>query len=451
LPAVVVGLAAALGAACASRGEPRAASPSSTTGEAFTAPAVLARQRAATAAARVPALLDCREGPLREAPVFPVAFVTPDAESRRDLRLADLGDPVAQLRAVVGELNRCGDVHIELRVHDDYDAREESSLAEICDDVVRDEDNAMVIARGIPADALQCAGHARPLLQIGPAPRALLSVPRRHTFALGAEVEESTARGLATLYDLGTLVEGSPVAVVHRDTDTDRAVVENAVVPELERHDAAVTTVELAYDDTLGCVDIDAARQQIADAAPAAIVTSLDRNCLVTFADAMSFLDVQWVMTPMYDGTGDDAAPLMLEAMESLDGAVGVTPTPGASIRAIVPEPPPALGEACSTVTAAEGEDYEFGNPEYQSVEELCVAAAIVAVAARAGGDDDISSAAAAIAAIEALDELPLANSLLGGFGTDRHAAAGDVVYVQRFDAGCGCWRYVAGPLTAPG
>jgi hypothetical protein len=437
-------VAACLIAACAGSGEPFDAAPTPTTTPPTDAASLLANERAVEAAALIPALLACPSAAEPTPEPFRVAYVSASRSSRAlitALPLPDLGDEVAQIRALVDDANACPGRDIELHIHSDYALGDDGSIDRICDDVVRNEHNDLVIARGVPTNALACVFDTVPTLLIGAATAEQLRGSQ--LTVIGPEVDHAIESALRELEAASLIEPDATVGVLHRTEDGDVA----STMPFLVRGGPAPASPEtvfaaLEFDRALGCQGLDDAVDRFEQGHVEVVVSMLDSRCLSSAALALKRLRLQWVLTPLGVGNGDDAISTISAIGDTLDGALTVTATPRGAIRDLVPGSPPALGEGCNAITAAEGEDYEFGIAQYQSVEELCLAVAIVRAATQAGDDPDSITAA-----IRSHTRLPMPNNLLGGFGNGRASVVDDVVYVQQYEASCACWRFLAGPI----
>lgn len=448
LVAGLLAAALALGA-CAGSSEPpgRTGGPSDTR-----APGTnpdLAREQSDAAAALVPDLLACRDPepgtePGAGAPLA-LALVVADPESRAKLGIAPTGDESAQVRALVDHLNGCGGREIELHVHDDYDLTDPVSLAGLCDDVVHDEHNDVVIARGIDATYLECAAAEAKLIQLGSASRAQLSAAAGRWVAIGDEIDTLSSRTIRTLADEGRLEPGSGVGILRSGAPGEQAIADevvDALTGALGDIDAHVTEATVTYDDQLGCEGLREAYDAFRDAEVTAVVTLLDRACAGPAGLELAGLGAQWIANPLHDGTDDSTVDeLQLAAGDAYDGMLAVTASPGNAAATIIPTAPPALGEACAAITAAEGEDYEYGIARYRSIEELCLA---VLLATRGDLDALQAETSAEIA-------LPLPDGRFATLSSTALATGRDLVYVQQLEYDCSCWQYVAGPISVRG
>ncbi len=430
LSVLIVGIGA-----CASNGKPFESAAPPTTSAPTDASSALAAERASRAEAidLLACPVDLADTPSESfAESFAVAFVGPSDESRElaaPLPMPGLGDEAAQLRALVDHVNGCGGRPIELHIHRDYTVGDAFSLGRLCDDVTVNERNDLVIARGLPPDALRCVAETVPVLYIGDAERD----GGRYLTTIGSDADLIAAQ----------LVDD----VVASDPDVSRpaGVIHDARFSAfVNRNFADATNAEITFDEQLGCVGLDAARDEFRASEIRTLVALLDERCLPSAGLALKSLRVQWIIGPLGVGTGDDAIASIAAVGDTFDGAYAVTGTPRAIIRDRAPSAPPALGETCNAITSAQGEDYEFGIGEYAALEQLCTAIGLVAGVRQL----DEPSPAAITTALRSVRAFPLPSNLLGGFGPDATTSADDVFYVQRYSAKCGCWTYVAGPIA---
>jgi hypothetical protein len=427
-------------AACDDTGEPFDAPTTPSTAPSTDPAVLLAQQRADAAEALVDGLLACptvRPDAVTERS-FAVAYVTSSRESRRGAgpaRLPDVGKDIAQIRALVDAANTCPGPAIELHVHDQYEVGVEVSLAQVCDDVARNERNDLVIARDIPIAAMRCVTDRIPTIFIGTAPQT--SRPPGILTLIGPDADAAIATTMATVREMSIIAEDASVGLLTDAEDTD--YVKSVVAPLVQPAVAAA----LSYEDDAGCPEARAAARDFRAKNVDVIVSGLSFRCLPEAANELRHLRAQWLILPIGVGTDDEALAALNASAIGLDGALAVTPLPRGPIALTTPAAPPALGEACNRITAAKGEDYEYGIIEYQSIEELCLAVALARNAARGPREAD-----AIVDAVRAEAELPLPNNLLGGFPDGRAWATDEVVYVQRYAADCGCWQYESGPIA---
>ena len=436
--ALVVVIGAAALSACAESGEPFDASTTVSTAVPTEPVAQLAQARASTAESLVDGLLDCptvRADAVTDRS-FAVAYVTSSRESRQGAgpaRLPDIGNDIAQIRALVDAANACPGPPIELHVHDQYEIGVPVSQAEVCDDVARNERNDLVIARNFPIAQLRCVTDRIPTIFIGTAPQSRL--PPGNLTVLGPDADIAIETTMATLRS-GSMIATDAVVGLLSEAE-DAAYIDSVVEPLVQPEVAAA----LSFDDDAGCPEARVAAREFRAAGVGVIVSALSFRCLPEAAHELRRLRAQWVVLPVGVGTDDAALAALSAEARAVDGALSVTPLPRGPIAFTTPSAPPALGEACNEITAAKGEDYEYGIIEYQSVEELCIAVTLARDAAR--GPRDIDSI---VTAVRAHAELPLPGNLLGGFPDGRPWATDDVVYVQRYSADCACWSYESGP-----
>jgi hypothetical protein len=430
LIATVVALVIGIGA-CANRGKPFEPAVAPTT----TAPTDTASLLAAARADRAERidLLGCpRELGTTMSESFAVAFVAPSDESRElaaPLPMPGLGDEAAQLRALVDHVNTCGGRPIELHIHRDYTLSDDFSLGRLCDDVTVNERNDLVIARGLPPDALKCVAETTPVLYIGDAERD----NGRHFTAIGPNADLIAQHLVEDVVEADPAIS-EPIGIIYDVRFTDF----------VERNHADLTRAEIEFDEQLGCVGLDAARDRFRASEVRTVIALLDERCLPSTGLALDGIGVQWIIGPLGVGTGDDAIASIAAVGDTFDGAYAVSGMPRAIIRDRLPSPPPAFGEACNAITSVQGEDYEFGIGEYTALEQLCIAVALTASVSQLGDP----SPATITEALRDHDEFPLPSNQLGGFAPDTTTSADDVFYVQRYSANCGCWTYVAGPIA---
>lgn len=424
-------------AACTDQGEPYTAPTSPATTPLEDPSARLASTRAERTAELVAEWFPCpteRVSATRDQFPLAVAFVAPSPASREQeaaLPLPVLGDEADQLRALFDHVATCGGVEIELHIHRDYTMGNPASLAEICDDVVANERNDLVISRGLPPEALRCVADAIPTLFIGDTP----SDAGRWMVTLGSDTDRVLETLEADLRNHGMQYPfRGPIGVLH----------EPGRGPAADSPLADAALAEISDHPSSGCTGIEAAADSFADRGVAVIVSMLDFPCLTAVSLALKRQNAQWIISPVGVGTGDDALATISAVGATLDGAYAVTARPRGAISDRIARPP-ALGEECTRITATKGEDYEFGIVEYAALEDLCVAAllAIDVAAHRPGGAD------ATVARLTSATELPWSSGLLAGFETGSRAAfANDPFYVQRYSSKCSCWTYVAGPIA---
>ena len=417
--------------ACASSGEPYSVVTVPTTQPATDPASVLAGERAAHAE-RVDLLAcdDTLEGATGES--FAVAFVGPSSESRElaaPLPMPGLGNESAQLRALVDHLNACGGRPIELHVHRDYTLGDDFSLGRLCDDVTVNERNDLVIARGLPSGELRCVADSLPVLYLGDAERE----SGKYFSAIGADADRIEATLMESLAEANAVLEGT-LGVIY----------DSRFSAFVERHHADDIIEAVDFDQQVGCDGLDAARSTFSSTNVTNIVVLLDERCLPSAGLALKSLRAQWIIGPLGVGTGDDAIASIAAVGDTFDGAYAITGTPRGILRDRVPSAPPALGEACNTVTSTQGEDYEFGIGEYAALEQLCIAISMT----RRASQLENPTPASITDALRSHTEFPLPSNLLGGFRPGSSTSADDVFYVQRYSARCGCWEYVAGPIA---
>lgn len=308
------------------------------------------------------------------------------------LEVADQGDQQAQVEALVAWANENGGIggrQIEA-VTKEFDALLDSADTEekLCNEFTQDEEVFAVVMWGMFQENLRpCFEQAETVMvenTLYPLPEEDMESMEPYYMAPNFPVYDDVIAGLEGVFDDTGYLEGGTVGILGVDTEANRAIVDEQLLPILEANDAE--PVETRWIDLTDDANIRAGYEQAIIAYKAAgvdrLVTVGGSRLLSYFLDYATKQDFypRLVLTS-YDNIDFNVATYP----ESMVGAVGLSAAPSWDLtEAALPSPFTDLEGECLDMYAAAGITFA-GRPEARTAVFNCDSVMFMREAADAG------------------------------------------------------------------